>query len=366
MREFFINGVKPLQQFMEDGSFLMPEIPAVLRAVQAMNAPVEFDYDYLLSVSGIAVRLAWQQGWAEYEAQPNQAIFYNQDGKDITEVALDRIGVKYTRKHLSEVGVRTAQREIHASINNGIPVLASGGPLANIALLGYRDDELYGVSTFTDPAQRKQPHNYNRVEDWQHNIRDYILIEQFVPKHMDAALLIETLKTAIYLARTSRADGLGDTALGVSAFDAVAELMVWDEGFEPLDANGSYDGAISFPYDRPHGYYRMDGARSLSKRFWAGYCDFLCMLNGYENFARFLERYACILPAHSGQLKEAAANYRHACVYSGELWNYVTPDEAGVGKFKERSVRYAFAAHMLRAKIYTIRAIELLEKVTTA
>ena len=78
----------------------MPEIPAVLRAIQALNAPECMDYDYLLSVSGMAVRLAWQQGWAEYADLPNQGVFYNEDGKGIVETALDRIGVKYTvKKH---------------------------------------------------------------------------------------------------------------------------------------------------------------------------------------------------------------------------------------------------------------------------
>ena len=28
-----MGGVRPLAQFMEDGSFLMPEVPAVLRAL---------------------------------------------------------------------------------------------------------------------------------------------------------------------------------------------------------------------------------------------------------------------------------------------------------------------------------------------
>lgn len=58
MEEKFIENVKPLQQFMEDGSFLMPEVPAVFRALQALGAPDYVDYDYLLSLSGIAVRLA--------------------------------------------------------------------------------------------------------------------------------------------------------------------------------------------------------------------------------------------------------------------------------------------------------------------
>lgn len=46
--------------------------------------------------------------------------------------------------------------------------------------------------------------------------------------------MTEVLQTAVSLARVTRSPELGDTALGISAFDAVAELMVWDEGFAVL------------------------------------------------------------------------------------------------------------------------------------
>jgi hypothetical protein len=363
MPERFIEGVRPLQQFMDDGSFLMPEIPAVFRLLQAMNAPDYVDYDYLLSLSGMAVRLAWQQGWAEYEGLPNQAIFYNQGNKSVVEIALERAGCKYTLKKVAEVGIETARTDIKASIEKGVPVLMNGGPHVNTAILGFIDDELFGVSTFADQNKRIPPHNYNKVDDWESQMEYYILIDEYKPKAMDSVLFRDTLKTAVYLARTTRLDRLGDTALGLSSFDALAEMLVWDEGFEPLEPGKQYDGKILFPYERPEGYYRTDGAGTLAKRFWAGYCDFLCRRNGYENFTRFLEKYAALLPDHGGRIKEAARYYRRACDYSGELWKYVTPNDEGVAKFKEKDVRYAFAAHMLRAKIYTVKAVEILEKV---
>ena len=48
-----------------------------------------------MSISGMAVRLAWQQGWAAYEGLPNQAVFPNGNGMSVICLALDRIGVKY-------------------------------------------------------------------------------------------------------------------------------------------------------------------------------------------------------------------------------------------------------------------------------
>ncbi len=360
MSEKFIPGIHPLQQFMEDGSFLMPEIPAVYRAAQALNAPEAFDYDYLLSLSGMAVRLAWQPGWAEYAQLPNQGVFYNQDGRDIVEIALERMGARYVRKALADVGLETAKEEIQASIDRGVPVLIQE-PCVYATVLGYRGNTLYGVSTLAEADKRLAPYGYNAFDTWEAETKSYLLIQSFTPRLMDESLLREVLQTAVHQARTAHLACLGGAALGVSAFDALAEMLVWDEGFAPLTPGSRYEGELSFPYRRPDGYYRTDGARTLDQRFWAGYCDFLCMLNGYENFARFLTRYASLRPGWSGPLQEAADDYLHACESSGALWRYVTPDAGGVARFKEKEVRYAFAAHMLRAKIFTLRAVELLE-----
>ncbi len=361
MPEHFIPGIRPLQQFMEDGSFLMPEIPAVYRAVQALNAPDAFDYDYLLSISGMAVRLVWQPGWAEYASLPNQGVFYNQDDRDIIEIALERIGVSFNRRFVADVGLDQAKLEIMDSLDRNIPVIIQE-PCVYAAVLGYRGNTLHGVSTFADADKRIAPYRYNAFNTWEAETKSYLLIESFTPRHMDEALLQEVLRTAVHQARTARRACLGDTALGVSAFDALAEMLVWDEGFAQLTPGETYEGTLSFPYERPEGYYRTDGARTLDQRFWAGYCDFLCMLNGYENFSRFLERYAGIRPDWNSRLREAAADYARAGAYSGALWQYVTPDREGVARFKDQDVRYAFAAHMLRAKIYTLRAVERLER----
>ena len=157
MREHWIAGVKPLAQFMEDGSFLMPEIPALLRALQAMGAPAAFDYDYLLSLSGMAVRLVWQQGWAEYRDTPNQGVFY---GKNVVELALDRVGAGYTVRRFDN----GAAEEVRRLLDSGRPVLMQGGAQAYAALLGYRGNDFYGVSTFADASQRIAPHAYNRID----------------------------------------------------------------------------------------------------------------------------------------------------------------------------------------------------------
>ena len=366
MAEKFIAGVKPLQQFMDDGAFLMPEIPAVFRALQALDAPAYMNYDYLLSLSGMAVRLAWQPGWAAYEGLPNQAVFPDGDSNGVILRALNGAGAKYTVKTVAGVGIEAAKRDIKASIDRGTPVLLHEESCAYFLALGYQDDHFYGVATFADKSKRLPPHDYNPLEDWRSNLESYILIDAFEPRAMDAALLLDTLQQAVHLARTVHVDQLGNAALGTASFDAVAEMMVWDENFEPLQKNKRYEGELSFPYERPEGYYRTDGARTLGDRFYLGYCDFLCMLNGSSNFARFLDLYADLLPAHSARLKQAVQYYSRACDYSSELWKYVTPDDKGVWKFRKKEVRYAFAAHMLRAKIYTIKAVEILEEVIAA
>lgn len=363
MSEKIIGGIKSLAQFMEDGSFLMPEVPAVYRAIQALQVPDYMDYDYLLSVSGMAVRLAWKPGWNAHEGLPNQAIFYNEDDKSIIEIALDRIGVEYT--HIKNTDANTALRDIRQSIDKGIPVIMETTLCVCATILGYRNNDLYGVSVFADQKEAQEPYGYNCFPNWQKEMESYYIIHQFTPKPMDCTSLKEVLQTAVYLARTTAKKQCGNAALGISSFDAVAEMMVWDESFEPLEPGKTYDGELSFPYEREEGYYCTDGARTLEQRFWDGYCDFLCMLNGYENFSRFLQKYAHMVPAWQEPLTRAAAYYQHAATYSGALWEYVTPDSAGVAKFKNKDVRYAFAAHMLRAKIYTVKAIEIIEDLLT-
>ncbi len=358
--ESYIADVKCLQQFMEDGSFLMPEIPAALRALQALGAPDYMDYDFLMSITGMAVRLAWQPGWAAYQVLPNQAVFPDGTGFDYALRALDGAGAKYIVKSLTDTVL--ARKEIQAAIDKGKPVLLDE-PFVCSTVLGYKENVLYGVSTFAPPEERTQPYQYNPLNSWCEQTKRYVLIERLLPQPVDRQLLAQTIKRAITMARTSECQQHPGAAMGLSAFDALAEMLVWDESFQIFNDDLSYTGEIPWPYHRPEGYWREDGAHSLADRFWAGYCDFLCMLNGYENMSRFLNKYADIVPEWRERVLSAAGYYQKACDYSGELWKYVTPDEEGVRKFRLPEVRYTFAAHMLRAKMYTLKAVEELEKI---
>lgn len=352
-----IENVKPLQQFMEDGSFLMPEIPAAYRALQAAGAPDFIDYDYLLSVSGMAVRLSWQPGWAAYDGIPNQASeFFNGDPYAPIKLALDRSGTAYRLHMTIDTGIDRAERDIIESVDRGVPVVVSG-PSVMSAVTGYDDGELFGVGTFM-PQDKRDANGYNKLDGWRRELKAYFMIEKVGARTPDKALLGETISTAVALART---EAVGNAVCGIKSFDALSEMLVWDESFEPFGDSTKYSGKTPYPYDRSEGFWRDDGAHDLGSRFWAGYCDYLCMLNGYSNFSRFLDKYAFAAPEWESELRRAAGYYMRACDYSGELWNYVTPDDAGVLKFKNREVRYAFAAHMLRAKIYTVKAVEALE-----
>ena len=97
-----IENVKELKQFMDDGSMLLPEIPVLLRLLQTLGAPEEVDYDYLMSISGSAVRLSWQQGWAAYEGEPNQSgLFADGDRLSLVRNCLERAGVAYQTRFWS-------------------------------------------------------------------------------------------------------------------------------------------------------------------------------------------------------------------------------------------------------------------------
>ena len=324
------------------------------------------------------MRLSWQQGWAAYEGEPNQSgLFADGDRLSLVRNCLERAGVAYQTCFMEPargywkdefsgpvewVDLEQAKREIFASIDRGVPVVIHCGETVFFLAVGYGEDTLWGIAVFVSPEERIPPYQYARFKNWD-DVYGYFLVEDYTHRSMGRELLLQTLQTAVSLARTDRNPRLGETALGVSSFDAVAEHMVWDEGFANLSPHEPYIGPLSWQYDRPDGYYRTAGARTLADRFWAGYCDFLCMLNGYCNFSRFLLRYSEILPDWSDKLKEAAGYYDRACDYSGALWQYVTADDSGLEKFKTDDVRSILAAHMLRAKIYTLKAVEIFEQI---
>lgn len=96
-----------------------------------------------------------------------------------------------------------------------------------------------------DASQRIAPHAYNRIDC--EKAERYIAIDGCAFRPLDRTLLTEVLQTAVSLARVTRSPELGDTALGISAFDAVAELMVWDEGFAGLTPGTPVRRPLLFP-----------------------------------------------------------------------------------------------------------------------
>lgn len=169
----------------------MPEIPAALRALQALGAPDYMDYDFLMSITGMAVRLAWQPGWAAYQGLPNQAVFPDGTGFDYALRAVDGAGAKYIVKSLTDTVL--ARKEIQAAIDKGKPVLLDE-PFVCSTVLGYKENVLYGVSTFAPPEERTQPYQYTPLNNWCEQTKRYVLIERLLPQPVDRQLLAQTIK----------------------------------------------------------------------------------------------------------------------------------------------------------------------------
>ncbi|MDF2700775.1 MAG: hypothetical protein K0Q49_2338 [Haloplasmataceae bacterium] len=333
-----ITGIKEIHQFMKDeGNFLLPFAPAFLRLLQSLNAPNYMNYDFVMCVSGASTRLSWQQGWAAYEGEPNQSeLFVN--GDRLTEYRKGFEG------------------------DQAIPVLAHGIDSPTCLIMGYENDgEKLDILHLFIPDEKKVGETKYMIssENWQDQITMYCIINSFTPRIINKQLLVEIMENVIYLAKL---ENYGSTALGINAIQTLAEHLVWDEGFEKLEPKEKYEGELSWHYERPKSYYREDGARNLHERFWAGYCDFLCMLNGFNALWQFMNKYKDIVPEWIEDLQEASVCARRVCDYTGELWQYVSADELGLLKFKTKDVRSIFAAHMLRAKIYTKRIIEIFER----
>ncbi len=255
-----------------------------------------------------------------------------------------------------------AKSDIVASIDRGVPVLSHGMDGPTSLIIGYENDgaQLCHIHPFIPDADRRGEARYTVTRsDWQSKITMYCLVRSFSPRSVDRALIQMVMRHVVSLAQL---ESYGTTALGLNAIDALVEQLVWDEGFEMLAPQEKYEGVLSWPYERPAGFYREDGARNLHDRFWAGYCDFLCMMNGYEAIRFFMEKHKDVVPAWTEDLLEASRCAKRVCDYTGELWKYVSADEAGLLKFKTADVRSIFAAHMLRAKVYTKRMVEIFER----
>ena len=389
MADKLIEGIKEIHQFTEgEGNFLLPYAPAYLRLLQSLGAPDYMDYDFVLCVSGAAVRVSWQQGWAAYEDEPNQSeLFINGDrlteyrrgfaGAGVeAEICLSEAKRERWRGHYSGsvtwAGGEKAKTDITASIDRGIPVPAHGiaGEPACL-IIGYEDGgtRLCVMSIFT-PADKKTGKSKYRISDgsWTDEITLYCIVRGFRPRAVDMTLLREVMTNVICLARLKSYDKAGSewhVTYGLEAIGSLAEHLVWDEGFEPLEPYEKYSGSLSWQYERPPGYWRRDGARCLSDRFWAGYCDFLCMLNGFESLKNFIDRMKDKAPPEwSDDLAEASRCAGRIADFTGELWKYVTADEEGLRKFKTADIRSIFAGHMLRVKIYYTRVTEIFERLT--
>lgn len=273
MERKLIDGVKHLKQFMDDGSMLLPDIPVAFRLLQTMNAPNYMDYDYLLSISGAAVRLSWQPGFAAYEGEPNQSELFasgdrlselrnlfNSTGLDVV-IHLIKEKKSFWKENYSEPVTWTSQSKakkiILNSINEDKPIMI-WGPMKSMLVTGYENNGeiLYGVGTMHEDMEVLEETNYVKVDNWEQDLKAVYEVISFEPIKPNKEVLYNTLKTAVTLARTQSQKELGNTALGLSALESVAEHMVWDESFEPLEIDKKYEGKITWPNLLCNGYYR--------------------------------------------------------------------------------------------------------------
>ena len=380
-----IGGIKECHQFMgEEGNFLLPYAPVFLRLLESMNAPEYMDYSFVMSISGATTRLSWLEGWAQYKDEPNQSeLFINGDRLIEVRKGFEGAGVD-AKVYLNEakkdwwkdnysgdvtwVNGDKAKTDIIASIDKGIPVLAHGIKSPTCLIIGYENngEKLHILHNYISDEEKKGETKYTTSNNnWQNDFTFYCIVNSFNPRKVDRKLLSEIMENVIYLAKSEKYQ---NASVGLKSYESLAEHLVWDKGFEPLtfgeeNKSDDYTGELSWQYERPDGYYREDGARNLGDRFWAGYCDYLCMLNGFGNLHYFLMANKDVVPEWSDDIVNAADDAMRIADYTGELWKYVTPDDDGVRKFKEADTRSIFAAHMIRSKIHHQRIVETFEKI---
>lgn len=273
---------------------LCPLPGSVLACMKYLGDPV--DYDYVMGASGAAFRRLWQK-----DDGGNVDLMYL--APDCYQRLFDAIG--YACRPVSNTDKVAMVREIQGSLQLGRPVIAFGviGPPEACVVTGYDKggDVLIGwnyfqkIPGFGDGVEF-EPAGYFRKADWAGNTRNLLIIgDKRTDRPSDRTVLLNSLKWAIDLARTSARKDVPGHVSGLAAYDA------WASALE-VDA------------DYPKGDAKVLALREMV------HMDQKVMLEERKSAARFLRAMAKVAPEAAAELETAAGCYDEVAALSEKVW----------------------------------------------
>jgi hypothetical protein len=291
------------------------------------------DYDYLMGVTGAALRRFWQR-----DDGGNVDLMYL--APEPYERVLKALG--WTFRDVQASDEKTVRDAIIASIDAGRPVLAFGiiGPPECGIVTGYEADGtvLRGWSYFQDPAVEGY---YAQTDwfahgEWAGGLAAIVLGER-TDRPSDRDTLIPALEWAVSLERTPVRPERPDHVSGLAAYGA------WADALE-VDAD-----------------YPLDNGEVLATRLMV-HGDQCVMLEERRNAANFLRWGAGVLPEVCDELCAAARHYDEAANQMPRVWLWggeMGPAEAQ--GLADPATRPGIAAGIRDAAAWEARGVECLE-----
>lgn len=353
-----LEGVKKLEQFGADESMMTYFCGSLNVLLRAAGADPRLDYTHIVSASAAAFRMVWRGWYFENETYGSAT----DDEFGMVRWALQACGCKAVIKLNAGYGGKaprlepgmtyadeaTARRDILASIDRGLPVMAIGviGGPEFCVVTGYDEQGavLLGWNYFQSEFAPTEDFTideggYFRKRNWFAETRGYVLIKELEPVALDGAFYADALRRAVAMERTPSAQG---HPCGLRAFRAWADALLAQTEEDATDQ-------------------QLD----FNTRFII-YLNNHCVLNERGFAARFLERAAEQLPQSTEDLREAARCLRRSADFAGQMWKHVSFEPQGMAHFAEAETLAILAGHILRARIWEQRATEAMERALAA
>lgn len=354
MADKLIPDVPRIGYFVGEQSYLTPFIGSLYAALQALGE--NWSYADILAMSGAGNRLRWMPGtWDPGSVDIRQV---EDPASEPLFRALKAVGWKgQVRAARTLDGMSApmvdgayARREICASLEAGVPVLAMGilGPPEFCVVFGHQNDgeSLIGWNYFQGDEGFKAEEPFIK-SGWFEGLWGYLLLTGKTPLPSIRESGLAALKA---LARHARQGEVRGAKVGLAAWDAMLQQLEHDD-FSHC--------TLTFPNGIPGEDALWQN--SVQGRFFV-YCDALTQIYERHNALPFWRRLAGEAPEWADQLNAACEAWEACAQYGGYLWNHLSMDEAGYEKFRDPAIRKILAEEGWRAKAKDVEAVEQIEE----
>ncbi len=348
MSDRIIENIPRIAQFIGDTSMLTPLIGSLYAALYGLGKPRP--YADLLALSGAGNRLCWKPGC--WNGGNIDILCCEEDPFAPHHRVLKAVGLRGIVRLASDADEAQARREIIASIDAGVPVIAMGiiGPPECCVVHGYlRDGEaLTGWNYFQQDEGFAWDVPFVK-DGWYKGLVGYILLSQAeeVPSEKDSAI--------------AAMRAIADHAHHADVRGVKVGFAAWEEMLTQLETADFSDCVQTMLPGPDQMFEDWAWEKTVQGRFFV-YCDALCQIFERGAALPFWERMRGENPDWAGPLTEAIDAWRACAQYGGYLWQHVTNDREGYEKFAAPETRKILADEGRRTFALEKEAVAAVEK----